>query len=150
MKNSARHYQFEESLGHLTSQSSRMILKRINQDLVKHGFPITSDQFSTLIHVWNRNGQPQYTLVESLNKDKTTMTRVLASLEVLGLIIRLPGTSDAREKNVFLTEAGNKMMSAVTDIVQELLETAMSGIEQSEIEVCKSVLRRFYSNLCNM
>lgn len=150
MKNSTRPYLFEESLGHLTSQASRMILKRINQELISHEFPITSDQFSTLIYVWNRNGQPQYTLVESLNKDKTTMTRVLASLESHGLIIRLPGTTDAREKNVFLTEEGSKMMAAVTVIVQDLLDEAMSGIEQADIDVCKTVLRKFYSNLCNM
>jgi DNA-binding MarR family transcriptional regulator len=66
------------------------------------------------------------------------------------LIIRLPGTSDAREKNVFLTEDGNKMMSAVTVIVQDLLDEAMNGIAQKDIDVCKSVLRKFYSNLCNM
>ena len=150
MKKTARPYLFEESLGHLTSQASRMILKRINQELTKHEFPITSDQFSALIYIWNQNGQPQYTLVESLNKDKTTMTRLLASLESLGLIVRLPGTKDAREKNVFLTESGNKMMSDVTGIVQELLDNAMNGIDVVEIETCKSVLRRFYSNLCNM
>lgn len=150
MKNSSRPYLFEESLGHLTSQASRMILKRINQELVNRKFPITSDQFSTLIYVWNSNGQPQYTLVESLNKDKTTVTRGLASLEALGLVIRLAGTSDTREKNVFLTDEGSKMMAAVTVIVQDLLDEAMKGIEQADIDVCKSVLRKFYSNLCNM
>ena len=54
-----RTYIFEESLGHLTSQASRMILKRINQELSRNTFPITSDQFSTLIYVLNQNGQPQ-------------------------------------------------------------------------------------------
>lgn len=150
MRHNKTAYSFEESLGHLTSQASRMILKRINQELGRRGLPITSDQFSTLVYVWNQNGQPQYSLAESLNKDKTTMTRMLAGLESSGLIVRLPGNTDAREKNVFLTDRGNQMMQDVTQVVQEVLENAMSGIEESEIEVCKNVLRKFYGNLCSL
>ncbi|WP_223907837.1 MarR family winged helix-turn-helix transcriptional regulator [Geobacter sp. AOG1] len=150
MRHSKTTYSFEESLGHLTSQASRMILKRINQELSRRGLPITSDQFSTLVYVWNQNGQPQYTLAESLNKDKTTMTRMLAGLESSGLIVRLPGNTDAREKNVFLTDRGNQMMQDVTQVVQEVLENAMSGIDESEIEMCKNVLRKFYGNLCSL
>jgi len=150
MRKTKKRYSFEESLGHLTSQASRMILKRINQELQRQGYPITSDQFSTLVHVWNQNGQPQYALVERLNKDKTTIARVFAGLESLGLIVRMPGANDAREKNVFLTEAGSKMMNEVTQLVQELLERATVGLEEPDIEVCKSVLRRFYANLCDM
>lgn len=145
-----KQYSFEESLGHLTSQASRMILKRINQELSRNNLPITSDQFSTLVYILNQNGQPQYALAETLNKDKTTMTRVFASLESLGLIVRLPGSNDGREKNVYLTDAGSKMMLEVTQVVQDLLESAMSGIDEAEIAVCKNVLRKFYSNLCSM
>ena len=124
-----------------------MILKRINQELSRNTFPITSDQFSTLIYVLNQNGQPQYALAETLNKDKTTMARVLAGLESLGLIVRRPGNSDAREKNVFLTDQGRKMMNDITDLVQGILESATEGIDPDNIEVTKDVLRKFYRNL---
>lgn len=150
MRHNKTTYSFEESLGHLTSQASRMILKRINQELARRELPLTSDQFSTLVYVWNQNGQPQYTLAESLNKDKTTMTRMLAGLESAGLIVRLPGSTDAREKNVFLTDRGNQMMQDVTQVVQEVLENAMAGIEEADIDICKNVLRKFYGNLCSL
>jgi DNA-binding MarR family transcriptional regulator len=140
-------YSLDNSLGHLASQASRIVLKRINQDLAKIGSPITSEQFSALVYVWNQNGQPQYVLADSLNKDKTTMTRLLASLEALGLIVRQAGNHDAREKKVFITDKGNALMHDVTLIVQNILDIGAMGISREHIEISKAVLRKFHSNL---
>ena len=145
-KNNSKYF-LDDSLGHLASNASRAVLKRINQELSRQGFPITSEQFSVLVHVWDQNGQPQYVLVEKLYKDKTTMARLVASLESLGLIVRTPGQKDAREKNVFLTEQGRNMMAKVTELVQEILVTAQKGIDERELKICKEVLRRFHKNL---
>lgn len=147
MKKRGKKYSLDNSLGHLASQASRMVLKRINQELAKGKYAITSEQFSTLVYIWSQNGQPQYVLADSLNKDKTTMARLLASLESQGLIVRLPGNHDAREKNVFITDKGNTLMSDVTQIVQEILDIGTMGIRREDIDVCKDVLRKFHSNL---
>ena len=140
-------YSLDDSLGHLASNASRAVLKRINQELARGGFPITSEQFSVIVHVWDKNGRPQYLLAERLFKDKTTMTRLVAGLESLGLIQRHPGHKDGREKNVFLTDEGKKMMSQVGDLVLEILENAQKGIDKHDLKVCKDVLRRFHKNL---
>jgi DNA-binding MarR family transcriptional regulator len=147
MRKSNSSYFLDESLGHLVSNASRAVLKRINQDLSRQEIPITSEQFSVLVHVWDQNGQPQYVLVEKLYKDKTTMARLVASLEALGLIVRTPGQKDAREKNVFLTEQGRSIMAKVTDLVQDILEPAQKGIDAHDLKICKEVLRRFHKNL---
>ncbi len=140
-------YTLDESLGHLASNASRAVLKRINQELARHGFPVTSEQFSVLVHVWDQNGQPQYVLVEKLHKDKTTMARLVASLESLGLLVRMPGQTDGREKIVFLTEQGKTMMSKIADLVLEILDVAQRGIDEEELRITKDVLRRFHKNL---
>jgi DNA-binding MarR family transcriptional regulator len=140
-------YSLDESLGHLASNASRVVLRRINQELARQGFSITSEQFSVLVHVWDQNGQPQYVLVDKLYKDKTTMARLVASLERLGLLVRVPGQKDAREKNVFLTEQGKEIMVRITDLVQHILEIGQKGISEEELKVCRDVLRRFHRNL---
>jgi DNA-binding MarR family transcriptional regulator len=140
-------YTLDESLGHLASNASRAVLKRINQELARHGFPITSEQFSVLVHVWDQNGQPQYVLVEKLHKDKTTMARLVASLESLGLLVRMPGQTDGREKIVFLTEQGKTMMSKIADLVLEILDIAQKGIGEEDLQITKDVLKRFHKNL---
>lgn len=140
-------YSLNESLGHLASAASRAVLKRINIELARNGYPITSEQFSALVHIWDQNGQPQYQLVEALNKDKTTLARLMANLESLELIVRIAGNVDGREKNIFLTDKGRDMMSKVSDMVQEILDEGQKGISEKELIVCKNVLRKFKANL---
>jgi DNA-binding MarR family transcriptional regulator len=140
-------YSLDDSLGHLASNASRAVLRRINQELSRRKLPITSEQFSVLVHVWDQNGSPQYVLTEELYKDKTAMARVLSSIESVGLIVRMPGQVDRREKLVFLTRKGRDMMSEVADLVSSILDEAQEGIPVSDLQVCKSVLRRFHRNL---
>jgi DNA-binding MarR family transcriptional regulator len=141
------HYSLDDSLGHLASNASRAVLKRINQELSRQGFPLTSEQFSVIVHVWDQNGRPQYVLTERLYKDKTTMARLVAGLEAQGLLSRMPGQLDAREKNVFLTERGKDVMARVSVLVSEILETGQKGIGKQDLATCKKVLRRFHKNL---
>jgi len=140
-------YSLDESLGHLASDASRVVLRRINHELSRRKLPITSEQFSVLVHVWDQNGSPQYVLTEKLYKDKTAMARTLSSIESLGLIVRMPGQVDKREKLVFLTKKGRSMMLEVADLVSDILDEAQKGILASDLQVCKSVLRRFHRNL---
>ena len=140
-------YSLDESLGHLASNASRVVLRRINQELARRGFPVTSEQFSVIVHVWDRNGQPQYMLTEKLFKDKTTMARLVSGLEAQGLVVRMPGQRDAREKNVFLTKKGKDMMPKVIEAISGILEQAQRGISPEELKICKDVLRRFSRNL---
>ena len=147
MRKKSSKYFLDDSLGHLTSNASRVVLKRINQELSSRGYPITSEQFSVLVHIWDQNGQPQYMLAEKLYKDKTTMARLVAGIEAMGLIIRTPGQRDAREKNVYLTEKGRSIMAKITSLVQDVLESAQKGIDENDLKICKEVLKRFHVNL---
>jgi DNA-binding MarR family transcriptional regulator len=140
-------YSLDDSLGHLASNASRAVLKRINQELARRGFPLTSEQFSVMVHVWDQSGRPQYILAERLYKDKTTMARLVAGLEAQGVLTRAPGQEDAREKIVFLTEKGKAVMTQVADLVSEILETGQKGIKKEDLATCKEVLRRFHRNL---
>ena len=88
-------------------------------------------------------------LADKLFKDKTTIARVVASTEALGLIRREAGVTDAREKIVYLTEQGKKVMEEITPIIHEILGKATDGIDAQELKICKDVLRRAHANLVN-
>jgi DNA-binding MarR family transcriptional regulator len=147
MRDSPTNNVLEKSLGHLTARFTRVMLRRINAALVQHGFPLTSDQYSFLVQLWDRNGLPQGVLADKIAKEKTTMARLAAGLEAQGLIARLPSPGDARERLVFLTDKGKKMMDEATGLVREILSEAQEGIDEAELEVCRDVLRRAFINL---
>jgi DNA-binding MarR family transcriptional regulator len=147
MTRSATEYTLERSLGHLTARFTRVLLRRINATLSQQGFPITSDQYTFLVQLWERNGLPQGVLADKTAKDKTTMARLAAGLESLGLIARLPSPSDARERLVFLTDKGKETMDEATGLVRGILSEAQQGIDEAQLEVCREVLRRAFINL---
>jgi len=147
MARASAKYSLDESLGNLSTLFSRAILKRINLELKRQGYMITSEQWVVLVHVWGHDGQSQQVLAEKLFKDKTTLARLVASIESEGLVSRKAGQTDNREKIVFLTERGKKVMNRVTVVVQQLLNEAGRGISEEEMKVCKNVLRRAHKNI---
>jgi DNA-binding MarR family transcriptional regulator len=147
MKCPPTNYSLDKSLGHLASRFSRVILRRLNAALSEHGLPITAEQYSLLIQLWEQNGLPQGVLADKTAKDKTTMARLAAGLESRGLIARLPSADDARERLVFLTDRGKELMDKATLLAREILAEAQQGIDGAQLEQCLDVLRRACANL---
>ncbi len=147
MKPSPTNHTLDKSLGHLAARFSRVMLRRINAELSQRGFPITAEQYSFLIQLWDRNGLPQGVLADRTAKDKTTMARLVAGLESRGLIVRLPSPGDARERLVFLTDKGKALMDEATALARGVLAEAQQGIDEARLEQCRDVLRRACRNL---
>lgn len=140
-------YSLHESLGYLAYEASGAIRKQIGRELARKEYPIKAEQFAALVYIWDDDGQPQRILAEKLYRDKTTVTRLVSGIESLGLIQRVSGQEDAREKRIFLTESGRKLMARVTQLVQRILKIAEKGIDPRETKICKDVLRRVRQNL---
>lgn len=147
MHPSTSHYLLKDSLGHLATQFSKAALRRINQDLQAAGHPITSEQWTALVHIWNQGGLTQQELGERLLKDKTNIARLAASLERLGYIVRQPGQTDRREKTLRLTQQGQEAMPGIASLVQRMLADAYAGIDEHELALCRRVLARARQNL---
>ncbi len=147
MKRPPNGYVLNKSLGHLAARFSRFMARRFNTTFSEQGLPITADQYSLLVQLWDRNGLPQGALAYTTAKDKTTMARIAAGLETRGLIVRLPSPDDARERLVFLTDKGKALMDEATALVQGILIDVQEGIDEEQLETCREVLRRAWLNL---
>jgi len=147
MNATTSHYLLKDSLGHLATQFSKAVLRRINQDLQVGGYPITGEQWTALVHIWNQGGLTQQELGERLFKDKTNITRLLASLERQGYIRREPGQTDRREKTLSLTPLGQEAMPGIAALVQRVLKDACAGIDEHELSLCRRVLLGARQNL---
>ena len=147
MNSVTSHYMLKDSLGHLAVQFSKAILRRIAQEFQKHSVPISSEQWSALVHIWNEDGLTQQQLGERIVKDKANVARLLAGLEELGYLYRKPGKADRREKTVHLSDAGREAMPGIVGLVQGVLDEACAGIDGHELSLCKRVLQRARANL---
>ncbi len=144
---SSKNYQLQNSLGYLVNKASRTIRKYFNQELMKKGYSVTGEQFDVLAHLWDKDGQHQQRLAETLCKDKTTMTRLIKSIEALNLVKRVTNKKDERQKLVYLTRSGKKIMKVLNSLAQEVSVKAQKGIDPKNMATCKNVLRRVHETL---
>jgi DNA-binding MarR family transcriptional regulator len=140
-------FQLQESLGYLVNRASRTIRKYFNQELMRKGYSVTGEQFDVLVRLWDKDGQHQQGLAETLYKDKTTMTRLIKSVEALHLVKRVTNKKDERQKLVYLTKSGKKIMKELNSLAQEVLMKVQKGINPADMASCKDVLKRIHKTL---
>jgi DNA-binding MarR family transcriptional regulator len=129
--------QLQESLGYLSNKLSKIVLKHVNHEFMRKGYNLT----------WDTDGQQQQQLAEKLSKDKTTVARLIKSVEKLNLVERVANSDDKREKQVYLTQSGEKIIKKLTNTAQGVLRKAQTGIDPADLDTCKKVLRRVHETL---
>jgi DNA-binding MarR family transcriptional regulator len=127
--------------------ASRTIRKYFHQELVRQGYRVTGEQFDVLVRLWDNDGQHQKSLAKTLCKDKTTVTRLIKSVEELNLVKRVTNKKDERQKLVYLTKSGKKIMKVLTSLSHEVLVKAQKGIDPTNMAICKDVLKRVHKTL---
>ncbi len=114
----------EIDVGMLMSQVDRLCTKKFSQNAHKLGMDITQDQWIVLGPIWKQKGISQKEIAEYCGKDKTSVTKIIDTLEKKNLLVRYSDQIDQRIKRVVL-----------------------SGINSKEVETFKIVLKKIYNNL---
>jgi MarR family transcriptional regulator, organic hydroperoxide resistance regulator len=146
MAKKARKFNLSEAFGYLLYQASGCIRDYLGREFVRKGYPITVEEFTVLIYVWDQDGQPQRALAERLHRNKSYITRSVTHIESLGFLQRIPGKDDGREKRLFLTEKGKKLMAVVERLVREAMDFARKGVNPGEMKTCEKGLRQVIRN----
>ncbi len=113
----------------------------------ENGHDITHAQWSILMMLWIKDGCQQQELTKMIYKEKTTVTRLIDTLEKKDLLVRVPDRNNKRNKFIYLTNKGKELRSKLTPLVLNLNKKASLGFTENELETLKSYLRRIYENL---
>lgn len=140
-------YRLNDSIGYLINRASRSIRQRLNAVLSEEGFSITGEEWAILVHLWNQDGQPQQQIADTLDKDKTTLSRLLNSLERQNLVVRIPDQADRRRRLIYLTPGGQALEDEVIPVALRVLREAQAGIPPDQLATCKDVLRQIHDNI---
>ena len=134
-------------IGMLMSQVDRLCTKHFSQNAQNAGINISQDQWLVLGPVWKVEGIAQKDIAEYCGKDKTSVTKIIDTLEKRNLMVRVPDQIDQRIKRVFLSNKGKEMMKSVMPIITQTRNEVSKGITDKEIDLFKTVLTKIYKNL---
>lgn len=97
-------------------------------------FGMTRAKWAVLARLDRFEGLKQTELAEMLDLQPITLTRLLDGLADNGLIERRPDPDDRRAKRLFLTPAARPLLEHLTALGEDLMATALAGLEPSELD----------------
>jgi MarR family transcriptional regulator, transcriptional regulator for hemolysin len=110
-------------------------------------FGITRAQWVVLVRLDRFEGLKQAELAEMLDLQPITLTRLLDRLCGSGWIERRADPNDRRAKRLFLTPAARPLLERLGDLGEELMATALVGVEREAVERMVAQLATVKENL---
>jgi MarR family transcriptional regulator for hemolysin len=110
-------------------------------------FGITRAQWVVLARLDRFEGLKQSELAEMLDLQPITLTRLLDRLSDSGLIERRADPNDRRAKRLYLMAAARPLLERLGDLGEELMTTALVGVDREAIEKMVGQLATVKENL---
>ena len=140
-------YDYNQSIGYLTSLASRSLSQRLASRFVEEGIDMTAEQWGALLILANEAPLTQGELAERLRLEKSSVSRLIDRLEKRSWIARTSDFRDSRRKIVVPTAAAEHLLERCIVIAREVLEEAQVGMDEEERRAMRQSLARVIANL---
>ena len=125
-------YPIHREFGFMLNDVARLL--RTYADHKAAQFGITRAQWAVLVRLERFEGLKQSDLAEMLDLQPITLTRLLDRLCDCGLIERRSDPNDRRAKRLFLTPAARPLLEQLGELGEEVMGTALAGVERDSVE----------------
>jgi DNA-binding MarR family transcriptional regulator len=99
-------------------------------------------QFAVMNMIAAEPGQTQQGLVASTRVDASTMVQTLDALEAAGLAERRPHPTDRRKRALYLTPAGEKLLTKARKLAGKMGDEVFSALDAGERAQLNALLRK--------
>ena len=111
------------------------------------GVNLTRQQVILLKILFHDGPLPQNDLAFLTDRDKTSLTRLLSTMEKKNLVARITSLEDKRVNMVHLTKHGEKVLNETEPILLEVIMQMQKGISVGDQKVVISVMNRIQENI---
>lgn len=126
-------YALKDSIPYRITRAANKVNKTINKKLSPYNIAI--EQRATLEMIKFEEDLNQMKIANLLNKDKTTISRSLNSLEKKGFITKTEIIDDKRNNKVELTQKGESTLEDTLEYVSAYREFLSSKLCDEEIKI---------------
>lgn len=138
---------FDDNIIYQISSFAHHFNRALTVAFQRNGLPVTSEQFSILMLLAQEDGINQQEISRRLERDKTTVTRVLTNLITRGLVRYKQDTADGRARIIHLTPAGRKLQENAVSISASLYIQALEGVSGKELDQAIGFLQQLNARL---
>lgn len=137
----------QQELVPIMSKLMKELKAIIAREFQQHQILLTKEQCIVLKKLHEHDGRAQSDLALVTSRDKTSLTRLLSTMEAKKLIRRKQSATDKRINLVYITKIGEKEFERATPIVLNIFNQAIKGLDENDIEITKTLLNDIYKNL---
>lgn len=119
----------------------------MNQQFKNHDIPLTPKQWILLRYLIQDDGRDQKHLALITERDKTSLTRLISSMEKKELVMRKANPLDKRSNKIYITEKGIKAYETAMPIVNDARQLFEEGLDRGEIETATRTIRKLHDHL---
>ena len=131
----------------LNGRVSAAITRRLAKDFERAGIAISPEQLTVLSLLWKKDRVTQQELCNATFKDKPNMTRLIDSLEKMGLVVRTPDENDKRNNLIVLTAGGKDIEEKAFKVANETMHKALNGVTPEELAMGQNLLKKIFNNM---
>ena len=131
----------------LLGLSHRLVVKKFKQLIESLDLELTFDQFMVLMPIWKQDGISQQQIVEGCGKDKTSVTRIITTLENNNYVLRIKDLNDARLNHIYLTKFGKQTVEKVIPVMRQTRNYIKKDINENDYNIARSVIIQLIEKL---
>jgi DNA-binding MarR family transcriptional regulator len=118
----------------------------IGDQFVAHQIKLSKEQWLLLKKLHEKNGQMQNDLAFITDRSKTSLTRLINTMEKKGLVYRIGCNDDKRINHVYYTDKGNKLYNEATPVFLEVMNQLAENLTDKQISDTIEVLQHIIKN----
>jgi DNA-binding MarR family transcriptional regulator len=107
-------------------------------------YEVTPEQWSIISILDSQKGTTQKELAQKIDKDHSTVVRMIHSMERKELVEKKFNELDKRSHYLFLTEKGEEIKKTILPIVKAAHDFVTSNLTSEEVEQLKVLLNKLY------
>lgn len=110
-------------------------------------YDITPEQAFIIVLLNERDGLSQGEIAFALRKDKSSITRMIVSLETKGIMHRITNSYDRRYFKVSLTDKGKSLATNVIPCISGTIDVLETGFSLEEMNELRRLLIKMRDNM---
>ena len=112
-----------------------------------NGIELSKEQWIILRKLHDIDGQTQNNLAFITNRSKTSLTRLINTMEKKDLVYRALSKEDKRINYIYLTEKGKRTFLSSLPVIKQLTEELQKNISQEDLTTTIEVLDQIQNNI---
>ena len=135
-----------DTFAHRIYYSARVIQYTWKQVILRNGLEISLGQWIALNRLYHKEEMFQSDFVNEVFDDRPSVTRMIASMEKKGLIIKEQDTFDKRKYRIRLTPEGVELHHKLSEIIKAERKRLYRGLNNYDYVRLKKILEKLNKN----